>query len=223
MPEYLAPGVYVEEVATRSHAIPGVETCAPLIGGPLERPRYFNGKLLTAEDLEAEQTYGREKMRRLNRLLHGCGVVCGLVVTAAATVKAPWRIRIGTGVALSPAGDEVTLAMPVCLDLAAHRPGRGKRIFIAVRYGESLLRGADERFRSPNHDVRTGDGDDAEIAEPNRIREAAVVGCLAYRLADPWTVLAGISLPPSPRTRLTDAMIDNATVRHVRHGAARTR
>jgi hypothetical protein len=46
------------------------------------RPRYFSGRLLTAEDFEAEQSYHLEARRRDNRHLHGWGVVSGLGVTA---------------------------------------------------------------------------------------------------------------------------------------------
>jgi hypothetical protein len=40
-----------------------------------ERPRYFAGKLLTAEDFELEQRYHIAKRWLLNRELHGAGTV----------------------------------------------------------------------------------------------------------------------------------------------------
>ena len=222
MPEYLAPSVYIEEVPFRSHEIPGVDTstCAELIGTAVERLHFFSGQVLSARDLESEQRSTRERMRRHNRLLHGRGVVCGLLVSAAATAKAPWRVRVGAGVALSRWGDEITLAAPVCVDLAGHRPGRARRLFIAVRYGESLVRDGHECFRPAGESV--GDAGDAgeDPAAGARIREAIVIGCLAQPLNDPWTVLARISLPASSETRLSGAAIDNASVRRALHGAA---
>ena len=47
---------------------------------PLERNRYFYGKLLTVRDFEAEQNYMGAKRRLLNRVVSGAGVVCGLGV-----------------------------------------------------------------------------------------------------------------------------------------------
>jgi len=44
---------------------------------PLERNRYFYGKMLTARDFETEQRYFNNKRRLLNRTLYGAGVVCG--------------------------------------------------------------------------------------------------------------------------------------------------
>lgn len=40
---------------------------------PLERNRYFYGKMLTARDFETEQRYFNNKRRLLNRTLYGAG------------------------------------------------------------------------------------------------------------------------------------------------------
>jgi hypothetical protein len=45
------------------------------------RLRYFHGQMLVAHDLQTEQDYFREKLKLLNRCLHGYGTVCGLKVT----------------------------------------------------------------------------------------------------------------------------------------------
>ena len=47
--------------------------------GQLLRPRYFPRQMVTAADLTADQEYFRDRLRRHNRLLHGCGVICGLL------------------------------------------------------------------------------------------------------------------------------------------------
>lgn len=47
---------------------------------PIERNRYFYGKLLTVRDFEVEQNYSRRKSQLLSRLSLGAGVVCGLGV-----------------------------------------------------------------------------------------------------------------------------------------------
>jgi hypothetical protein len=46
-----------------------------------ERPHFFTGQLLTADDLQAEQDYFRGKSRLHHRLLHGWGIVSGLGVS----------------------------------------------------------------------------------------------------------------------------------------------
>ena len=45
-----------------------------------ERNNYFNGKLLTSRDLQAEQRYFNEKRWLINRMVVGWGIVCGLEV-----------------------------------------------------------------------------------------------------------------------------------------------
>jgi hypothetical protein len=52
----------------------------PCEGHRRERPRYFARQLITPEELNLEQAYFRDRMRRHNRLLHGWGVVCGAEV-----------------------------------------------------------------------------------------------------------------------------------------------
>ena len=42
---------------------------------PLERLHYFSGRLLSADDLQREQEYVLARLRRLNRLTHGWGVI----------------------------------------------------------------------------------------------------------------------------------------------------
>jgi len=51
----------------------------------LTRLRYFNGQMMVANDLQAEQDYFRNKLKLLNRCLHGYGTVCGLKVVACKT------------------------------------------------------------------------------------------------------------------------------------------
>ena len=50
---------------------------------PLERNRYFYGKLLTVRDFDVEQTYTRNSAQLMRRLAFGAGVVCGLGVSAS--------------------------------------------------------------------------------------------------------------------------------------------
>ena len=72
---------------------------------PLERNRYFYGKLLTVRDFETEQRYHGLKRALVNRLVHGAGVVCGLGVTASDEST----LVIESGMALDYQGREIFL------------------------------------------------------------------------------------------------------------------
>src|SRR5208282_3601160 len=85
-------------------------------GVALERLNYFDRQILTADDMVTERDYFLQKLRRHNRLVHGCGVVCGLAVAAAPTSDQPWRIEIKPGYALGPYGDEIFVAESCFLD-----------------------------------------------------------------------------------------------------------
>jgi hypothetical protein len=94
----------------------------------LTRPHFFAGKLLTAEDLTQEQTYFLEKSKRHNRSLHGFGIVFGLRVTTDAG-----RIKIGAGMALDCAGNEIVICSDQALALSAFDSDVA---FVNVKYGE---------------------------------------------------------------------------------------
>ena len=70
----------------------------------LKRPRFFPGKLITPEDLELEQQYLREKLKRHNRSLHGFGIVSGLKVTVRSG-----QIVVESGIALDCEGNELVI------------------------------------------------------------------------------------------------------------------
>lgn len=82
---------------------------------PFERNRYFYGKLLTANDFEAEQKYLNGKRSMLNRLLHGVGVVCGMNVVKVDDNS----IIVESGLALDYAGREIVVDQSVVRKLSA--------------------------------------------------------------------------------------------------------
>ena len=98
---------------------------------PLERPNFFSGRLLSAEDLSAEQEYHRGKQRRHNRHCHGFGVVSGLNISIA---KEPTgcTVVVEPGVAIDPAGNEIHLCEPAKLPL----PESPAAIQIGIRFVE---------------------------------------------------------------------------------------
>jgi hypothetical protein len=68
-----------------------------------ERNHYFYGKLLDVQQLQKEQHYGMIGRRRINGLVLGNGVVCGLNVVADTEAM----VRIQPGVALDALGREI--------------------------------------------------------------------------------------------------------------------
>ncbi len=73
----------------------------------LKRSRFPDGWPLTPADLEREQKYVREKLKRHNRSLHGFGIVSGLKVTINSG-----RIVVEPGLALDCEGNELVIETP---------------------------------------------------------------------------------------------------------------
>ena len=86
------------------------------VRGTIERPRFFPRQLVTPDDLTLGQDYLRNKIRRINRYLHGWGVVCGTRVDASTR---PWKVIVRPGYILGPFGDEIVVERDVCFDLRA--------------------------------------------------------------------------------------------------------
>jgi hypothetical protein len=93
-----------------------------------ERPRYFAGKLITAEDFELEQRYHIEKRRLLNRMLQGAGIVSGLSVVAGKQ----GTVTVAPGFALDPHGREILVSEPQQLAI----PECGEPVSICLLYTE---------------------------------------------------------------------------------------
>lgn len=81
---------------------------------------FFNGRLLTAEDLSREQGAGREEHRRLGRAI-GSGVAYGLEVVPTPNsdrVREP-ALTIAPGLAIDRRGQTLALADPIAISLKA--------------------------------------------------------------------------------------------------------
>ena len=95
----------------------------------LKRNRFFSGKLLTAEDLELEQEYFRERLKRHNRYLHGFGVVVGLDVS-----KSGGDVVISAGLAIDCQGNEIVVPEPLKQPLP--NPDMGSTLFLSITHVE---------------------------------------------------------------------------------------
>lgn len=92
-----------------------------------KRVRYFDGQMITAEDLAAEQDYLLKKLRRHNRFLHGSGVAGGLDVELKEDL-----IIVRPGYAVDCVGDEIYVEEQVELRL----PVDLEATYLALRYVE---------------------------------------------------------------------------------------
>jgi hypothetical protein len=84
----------------------------PITDGGIQNVNFFNGRLLTADDLSDVLSSGREHDRQLAKGL-GEGVVTGLEVELANTsTTAKPVVRVGGGLALCRSGNPVALSVP---------------------------------------------------------------------------------------------------------------
>jgi hypothetical protein len=86
----------------------------------LQRPRFFPRQLVTPAELNLGLDYVLERMRRHNRLLHGCGVVCGLKVCRVPGSEGqalPWKVAIHPGHAIDCCGNDVIVDCERVVDL----------------------------------------------------------------------------------------------------------
>jgi hypothetical protein len=74
----------------------------------LQRPRFSAGLLLEDQDLTAGVDYTRNLMRLMLRALFGCGVICGLEVTAELSCYGrKLQVQVGPGLALDGMGNPI--------------------------------------------------------------------------------------------------------------------
>src|SRR4051794_10825061 len=93
-----------------------------------ERPRYFAGKIVTADDFELEQRYHMERRWLLNRMFQGAGVVSGLGVVA----DEQSTVTVAPGFALDPHGREILVSEPQQVAI----PDCAEPISICLLYAE---------------------------------------------------------------------------------------
>jgi hypothetical protein len=105
-----------------------------------KRNNYFQGKLLSVADFQAEQDYFINKMRLRNRLLFGKGVVCGLEVAKG---KGAGVIEVSEGFALDGYGREIILSKKFMCDInqkyTTKQVKRKRRLLVTVSYEETKV------------------------------------------------------------------------------------
>ena len=121
-----------------------------------KRINYFSGRLLTAEDLNEEQTYHLNKRRLHNLALHGWGVVTGLDVSISS--EKGGSILVGAGVAIDAQGNEIILSS----DLDCAPPGKWETAYLVLSWAE---RGTDPVPVAGDQTM------------PSRVEEYAILKC----------------------------------------------
>ena len=98
-----------------------IELLQPVLDGGIRAVNFFNGRLLSGEDLRDEQAANREANERLGRAA-GAGVAQGLEVAEALGVSTPQApvVRIQPGLAINRGGQ--ALALPTRIDVGLVRP-----------------------------------------------------------------------------------------------------
>ena len=124
----------------------------------LERLVYFTGRLLSADDLQAEQDYFRTRLRRLQRAALAVGVISGLEVSVSDEADGTPSVVIAPGLALDRAGELIEVCERVRIPLGeASEPG-----LVLLRYSERPAAFVPATGRAP---------DGAESSQPGRIAE----------------------------------------------------
>jgi hypothetical protein len=92
-----------------------------ILAGGIQHSAFFNGRLLTAEAMQAEQTAQRRQDERLGQAI-GAGVVAGMdvVLAAAGANGGEARVDISPGLAINPRGQ--TLAVPPDVSVVLVQP-----------------------------------------------------------------------------------------------------
>ena len=118
-------------LAAAARALAGAALSPAACG--VQRVTYFAGQLLNTKDFSDEQDYFRKRLRRLNRLLHGAGIVSGLDVTVASGPGSPGQsLIVSPGFALDPQGDEIE----VCDETGMPLPAKGNRLLVQLMFAE---------------------------------------------------------------------------------------
>ena len=97
-------------------AVPTDAEGALILDGMRKRPRYFDGKFLTAADLTRDQDYIRQRQNDLAAAV-GTGVVAGLQVSSTGTTGAD-SVRIAAGHGVTPSGAIVMISEERVIPLA---------------------------------------------------------------------------------------------------------
>lgn len=204
------------------------------------RPAYFHGQLLGVHHFESEQEYFKKKLWMLNRMTHGCGVVCGLDIQ----VRGDLSVVVTPGLAIDGAGREIVVPceskkIPIepvppndTTQPGAHCGEEWVRIVICYCERQTdpepvLSGGCDSNDRCANGSVREGyeihtiEGRAPEVCVDAKIPNLIKGNCVNYRALADWVsapcddhceqcIVLGNVRRPPQGGRLDSTYIDNS-------------
>lgn len=152
---------------------------------PFEKNRFFRGKLLSARDMEVEQTYHADRLHTLTRFTAGTGIVRGLGISEVATTEdSEVSVTVEPGLAVDGIG------RPIVVEAATTRrvpEPSGDKLYLQLRHA------AVDRETVPIPDT---DGASADDQTQNRAVESFEV---TYRESPPAASGSpDVSLPDDP-------------------------
>jgi hypothetical protein len=132
----------------------------------LLRPRYERGLLLEDDDLTSAVEYTRNSVRLLFRSLFGCGVICGLEVSATKDCNdTKLHVTVRKGVALDCLGNPIEVPRPQAVTYDADCKPLPPCVWVSVCYLEKNCRPKDVScsLDEESHVVHTRSHDGFEI------------------------------------------------------------
>ena len=112
-----------------------------------QRPHYYQGQLLEADDFLAEQKFHTDARHRHNLRMHGRGIVRGLQVTR----KTANSITINGGYAIDDSGREVFISENREIDLAEFGPN--ELLAVCLKQTDAADRRGDDTSKQNRFDV----------------------------------------------------------------------
>ncbi len=170
----------------------------------LRRPRFFDGRFLTAADLTLEQTYLRDRLRLYKQALHGWGVVFGLAVKMRSDGHHGCLISVEPGYAIDASGEDVFLLESQALSLKPDALTGGRSVTLQAARVErgvdpapKLLGGGAKSGTEPSAVVEEVEIEVvAEGARPSR--PGLTLGRLEWTAKDGWRLDLSVRRPVSP-------------------------
>src|SRR6267142_3062225 len=103
------------------------ELLKPILTGGIRSVNFFNGRLLSGEDLSREQEANRETHKMLGRAI-GDGIAYGFEVSRAAGSGTNAIVTVQPGLAINRNGDALRLSSPIDLSLVRPLNGGGTTV-----------------------------------------------------------------------------------------------
>jgi hypothetical protein len=172
----------------------------------LARPHYSPGLLLNDDDLSQAVDYTRDLSRLLFRSMLGCGVVCGLVVSAD-TECGKLVVKVAPGLALDGHGDPVHVkpdqSVPIDLSCNVSKP---TRLWVLLRRFDKYCMArstvcAPDDDEAPSVYTRLRDGFEISVVSE---RPACICGCAEPVATTPTPMPTPTPTPPPPTDTDTD-------------------